>query len=456
MRARTKLTLSLAFGTACYVSLLWKGQQSFIHSLNEDHSSLAANAAPLYAQQPYSSIFLNARATHYKRNVPEALSKFKDPRQRKYSFRPNPGDDRPPFETVVDDSGNITGNTENLLHFAVIGFGKCGTTSMISWLDKHPEIETYPREIYDLMLNQPAELIRKIYTLPVGDFKRGYKSPVDLSLLHSMDYFRQYFPKTKLIVGIRHPLRWFESLYNFRVQNLKPNANHSEFPTPNELIGRCFKSSRNTCTYKGEFALFLRNLGKTLATHNARDPSTGKYTLTELETRMYKGARFTETPDIQEVVLNPVFLFEMNQLADEDEVRSARFRRDVQEFLELESPLAPMIHFTPGKSWMDDLQSLKDDMKINICDDEHIPVRKELMRITRSSSLWIKNYFLDPVTMATSGIHVSSPSYFMDLLDQWMKDPCGEEATRKAGRYIIQAVQKEERSRLERGDHEKV
>ena len=57
---------------------------------------------------------------------------------------------------------------------------------------------------------EPAELARKLYEeLPEGNYQRGFKCPGHFSR-RSMRYFRQYFSKTKLIVGLRHPVRWFE------------------------------------------------------------------------------------------------------------------------------------------------------------------------------------------------------------------------------------------------------
>jgi hypothetical protein len=40
------------------------------------------------------------------------------------------------------------------------------------------------------------------------------QAPGDITQEHVLDYYRKYFPKTKLIVGVRHPIRWFESLYS--------------------------------------------------------------------------------------------------------------------------------------------------------------------------------------------------------------------------------------------------
>jgi hypothetical protein len=472
MRAKAKLSIALTFVTAFYLSTLWQGHLSASRAIKEEEAPSSRSNANQHEkkQTVRSSLSTFQDKTHVQRILPvpgdiqATLNPIVDDDsgnstgnvefpggQRKYGlridrgeyfFRENPGDDRPPFDTVVDEYGNVTGNVEDLLHFAVIGFGKCGTTSMISWLDAHPELQTYPKEIYDMMFGRVGEMVRKIYSMPVGKFKRGYKSPADLAAVKAVEMIRRYFPKTKLIVGIRHPVRWFESLYNFRVQNLNRGKDHSAFPRPLDLIGRCNKGTKNTCTFKGEFGLHLRNLGKTLATHNHLGPLTRMYKLTKLESRMYAAARVVKTKiaNIQEPVPNPVFLFEMNQLSDENEVRNSQFGQDIQEFLELDSPLPPMIHnIKPGKSWESELQSVKDSMKIDICDDEHTSLRMELMRMARLSSVWIRKYLLDPETMASSGVHVSSPDYFNALLEDWMIDPCGEEATRNAGRLILEA-----------------
>ena len=303
MRLKSRmLSLSLALGAACYLALLWKGQ----HELSSHDNNTERQAQSLEEQK--AIYFLNKQSGL--RNV----NRF-GTIDMELRFRREPGDNRPPYRSLFDAAGNMTNRVRSLLHFGVIGFGKCGTTSMTTWLDAHPQLQSYPREVYDLMLEKPQEFVKKIYSMPVGDYKRGYKSPVDVSLYHTMNYFRDYWPDTKLIVGIRHPVHWFESLYNFRIQNLSSKKNHTTFPRPNDLIGRCFRTSHNTCTYKGEFALFLRNLGKTLANHNPRDALTGRYNVTTLESRMYAASRMRPPyPDIQQPVPNPVFLFEMRQL----------------------------------------------------------------------------------------------------------------------------------------------
>jgi hypothetical protein len=299
-----------------------------------------------------------------------------------------PNDGRPPFREVVHRNGTILGDVSDLLDFAIIGFGKCGTTTLKSWLDRHPEIQCYPHEVYALAHRQPQELLRLLYYLPEGNYKRGYKSPFDLVYNYTMPYFRRYFPKTPLIVGIRHPVLWFQSLYNFRIQNHPLQYNISQFPRPHELIGACGGHSFNTCTQKGEFGLFLRQLQKVPG-------------LTEFEARMSRAAGHTYAPNYTVPLLpNPVFLVEVQQLSDADETRRAALRTDLQTFLNLSTPFRmteKVIHSTPGKDWRDaSVQAEKDRYKINICDAEHVSVRQELLRMARTSSAWIRNFLHRP------------------------------------------------------------
>lgn len=79
------------------------------------------------------------------------------------------------------------------------------------------------REICDLNNRQPGTLVRRLYTdLPAGDdYLRGYKCPGHFSR-EPLRYFRQYFPKTRLIVGLRHPVRWFERYVVVRLLAVDP------------------------------------------------------------------------------------------------------------------------------------------------------------------------------------------------------------------------------------------
>jgi hypothetical protein len=354
-------------------------------------------------------------------------------------FEANPPDSRPPFNQILDKSGSVRGDISNLLHFAIVGFGKCGTTTAAVWLNRHPDLQCFPQEIYDLRNGRFSKFLRKMYILPSRqtvegpdapmDYLRGYKSPMDLANRQSpaLDYWSNVFPTTKLIVGIRHPVRWFESLYNFRVQN---SREPETFPHPTTLIGKCYKGNRHTCTDMGDFFLFLRSLGKTLPVNG----TGGDSSITEFEQKMYKGNKI---PRNLRRIPNPVFLFDVSQLNDDNATRSTQFSQDMQDFLELKTPLPGMPHVKPGKTHADEEQLIiRETRKIDICDDEYIALRKVLMRMARVSATWIREHFL-PLAKTDDSVVISLPDHFDQIMIRWMGDPCGGDATRGAGRTIL-------------------
>lgn len=115
-------------------------------------------------------------------------------------------DSRPPLETLIQGE-NIVGDVQFLLDFAIVGFGKAGTSTMMDWLAAHPSVAMFSREVYDLVQQRPAKLVRSLYEdLPVGrNYRRGYKNPLEISQKHVLAYYRNYWPTTKMIVGLRHP-----------------------------------------------------------------------------------------------------------------------------------------------------------------------------------------------------------------------------------------------------------
>ena len=60
-----------------------------------------------------------------------------------------------------------------------------------------------------LQFDKPGALVRDLYELPQGDYLRANKTPRELNYGHErimLEYYRKYWPRTKLIVGIRHPV----------------------------------------------------------------------------------------------------------------------------------------------------------------------------------------------------------------------------------------------------------
>merc|ERR1712176_1743702 len=102
-------------------------------------------------------------------------------------------------------------------------------------------------------------------------------------------------------------------------------------------------------------------------------------------------AKNQEFIDKTQSTRNPAFVVELNQLHDTNLERKSQLQSDLQQFLGLEEPFGEENGgFKPGKKWSADIQAIKDQRKINICRQEFRDLRKELMRVAKLSSIWIR------------------------------------------------------------------
>ena len=300
---------------------------------------------------------------------------------------------RPPLETLVNGT-HIIGNVESLLDFAIIGFPKCGTTSFSLWLRKHPEIEISGAEWYYLSKGKPESLVVNLYNqLREGNYKRGYKAPLDVTN-DALDSFQKYWPKTRLIVGLRHPILWFQSFYNYRLQR------GVRMPKPDELLTECRKGF---CVKTANFHVYLARLGKTAMT-----------SAEEVQMRL-------DFPDVlgnaSSPMANKVLIYDMEQLGDRNETRSALFHHQIQQYLGLKEEMPSIVHTNKGKR----KKEPKEQSYIDICDSEYEMLRGKLMEISKSASVWIRKYFIESEDVTTP-----SRQHFEQILESWKYDPCDE------------------------------
>jgi hypothetical protein len=325
------------------------------------------------------------------------------------------------LRSIVDiQTGEIIGNPQGLLDFAIIGHGKCGTTSIQHWLMEHDEMYCPEDEILELSLASRPQFLQRLVmeSLKAAEQQHpkiqkvllGYKNPGEIRVPKSIQFLSRWFPKTLLIVGIRHPVLWFESLYNFKVQNLPGHMPSNYWGDPNDLIDKCQDVKEFNCvgTAKGHFHIHLALLGKTNGTQ-------------ELAKEYPILANRTQLPP---TTSNPVFLFDVDQLNDANATRMNRFQQDLPTILGLKHPLGPVPRRKPGKVWPKRLQKKRDQAKMRICDDRYQSLRQHLMKIAKQASNWIRNSgFLDH-----PDVHVSSRDYLEHILEtRWMKDPCVHE-----------------------------
>lgn len=325
----------------------------------------------------------------------------------------------PQLKEVIDEDGkgwNVIKDVRWLIDFSIIGFAKTGTTTLLHYL-KTDDIWTTSMEKCDLGWNRPAPLIRYFYTYaPIFNATnesnhriiRGMKCPTDIESMElSLPLYGKHFNTTKFIIGVRHPVRWFESLYNFRLSfHTHGSGVKINMKQPRDLMGGCFYGSFNVCSERAMFDIYMATLGKTAL----NDEELSVMNLSK------KGPRFRNSfmrnKDRYDPLPNKIFLYDMNQLADVNETRSRQFREDLRDYLGSKTELPPMMRIsTKGNK--------QNITKINICDDEHKEIRSHLVDIGTKASRWIVDYFIK-----SPDVFVSSPTFFQDLLKSWKADPC--------------------------------
>ena len=293
------------------------------------------------------------------------------------------------------------GDYSSIVDFAVIAFPKTGTSTMMAYLSN---VAYVPQEEW-CHLNRKVPVpdllalnLQEEY--PIHDRPRGIKCPRDLE--QGLATIKKYYPTTKLIVGVRHPIEWFESFYNFAVNN---NQNGKLGPTT-EHIGQCYGTL--VCTNRGQFHLWLARLGKTPLASNE-----------ELRLLPPPFVKRTQKAGGVQPSIAKVFLYDLSQLSDADSTRSTQYRKDLASFLDVHEDLPPIKKVKPGKKWEAEHQEHRDNNKINICDEEHSLVRSVLLDIGRNASKWIIEYFIN-----SKDVTVSNRDSFVEAVRRWEHDPC--------------------------------
>ncbi|KAL7566150.1 hypothetical protein ACA910_003917 [Epithemia clementina (nom. ined.)] len=298
----------------------------------------------------------------------------------------------PPLSHYVDtETGSIKRiNVKDLLNFVIVGFPKTGTTFIMrSWMGAHSDICMYPEEMH-IRENGGVNwtlAMQRLHELSSSPFcQRAFKSPSFLRSQQGMRAIRDIWPHTKLIVGMRHPVTWFQSLYNYKIFRL-----NATLPPPAANMS-CGEDG--VCVENANFHSDLAKLGLT-SLNDAREMD-----LLEVFKSFNRDKVLDPPPE------NKVLLYEYSELHTED------LRLALTGYLDLTTPLAKLGDYQNHQT----LSKLPG--QIDICKNEHSLVRRKLVNIGGAAAEWIEEFFMQSPSVVTTG------TSFRNSIRQWKEDPC--------------------------------
>jgi hypothetical protein len=276
------------------------------------------------------------------------------------------------------------------LDFFVSGFPKCGTTTLLRSFEQHSETVVPPNEecsldqVFqdDMAYKRLTEHLKNATNTTDPNIKRGIKCPFGLTTPAAIERLEDWFPNTRLIFGLRHPVYYFQSFYNYRVLMVHQDKIEGPIPSPESLIGS--NDWTRVSTETARFEKVLEKLGKT---ETSKEPPTP-----------FK-----------------IFLYTLEQMEDESEDRKASLRKMLGSFLELKKPIEPLPKANQnvfvGKEGFAET--------INICDAKHDKLRSVLVENGKETQRWILDEFLK-----SPDVTVANEAHFHQIVSQWGLDPC--------------------------------
>jgi hypothetical protein len=316
-----------------------------------------------------------------------------------------------------------------ILDFAIAGFAKCGTTTMeanLGYIAPMPiadvcagihkvVLKSYKLWPLEFNIVNSTNSNGTITSTEVNKILRGTKCPRGVAG-DMLDQISTYLPKTLLIVGIRHPIKFFESFWNMVVDNGHRNyltATPYDFMRLNGTSARTFGCPKGQliCMHRSRLHLSLAQIGKTLLDDVERqllapDDEDGGEKLINHRTR------------------NPIFLYELSQISEDymwDELAST-----------LKVPNIPHdihkgnnIHRTPS------------EFRINICDAQYDDFRAAIMPHAYNMSTWFCDYFV-PVAKDESrnDVIMANPDRVSEIVKGYRNDPCHRLIRMDNGTYV--------------------
>ena len=383
---------------------------------------MSRSTSVLFIAATLASLLLTLSATTTVSTVSKAQPNHHHQHPLRRSQTTPPRRTPPPSSLPPPSANNNITNRTVALSFLVAGYPKSGTTSLLYAFKRHNQTIFPSREVCGVSskrgLDKVGRELKEAFatttttttttTTPGSSDSAttssssndvtiaGVKCPQAISSPHGLQHLVEYSPELKLIVGLRHPVRLFESYYNYRITSMHDKGiQNFEAPPIESLIG-AENSWKDVSTDTSRFELGLQQLGKVrLSKH-------------QMKTLMSKHRVVAPVPF-------RVFLYTMEQIADHDKERSTKFGEDMQSFLGLSEPIVftheNKNHFVGAK---------KHPETIDICEPRYDDLRQLLVSQGNTTQKWIKEKFLKSPDVSVGG----STHHFNELLSTWANDPC--------------------------------
>ncbi len=307
-----------------------------------------------------------------------------------------------------------------ILDFAVAGFPKCGTTSVMANLGRHAPLPVADvctpaaQTVWYSYFNWPKEFGNNMTTM------RGTKCPSVLDNGFIREYSK-YLPRTKIIIGIRHPVLFFQSFWNMAAKSgqTRRMANNDPYHLTKPCYGRHCRSTcpqgQWFCVHRSRFHVFIAALGKTELTPSERQL---------LAPNDRDGGDRLQNLNIR----NPIFVYE------QDELRKDYVWDEMANYLHIEGGLKhDKYHGSKGKG-------SGGNHTINICDEKYDRLRAMIMPYSFDLATWLQEYFI-PVARDESrvDVFVPGPDLFVEKVEEYKVDPCDRLVRMDNGTFVLNA-----------------
>ena len=293
--------------------------------------------------------------------------------------------------------------------FGIIGYPKTGTTFLLDALNLHPEVvmpvpsRSDNREFCEL--ENWFEDMKNISSPPQSSHETptryGFKCPSMIRATKGVEDLVKIAKDkdTRLVMGLRHPVLWFESFYNYRVMNwYRKGFKEKRIPSPFELTGKG-THWRYVSVKHARYDIYMKQLAKVSLTDKEMKE------MLDYDTMFPK--RMSPNPF-------KIFLLTIEQINDHNDKRRILFQEDLQKFLKLRSPIqdfASLPISNPSNTTYKE--------RIDICEKKFSTIRSQLIRQGKQASQWIINKF-----MKSPDVFVSNPEFLTSVIREWGNDPC--------------------------------